>query len=61
MHYNGRLAPMSSSDPCPNLAECLHVDDVKKALPAEVPDSSTPVGDELPPVKEPTEGTNTPA
>ena len=37
---NGRLAPISNSDPYPNLAECLHVDDVLKALPAEVPDTS---------------------
>ncbi len=26
---NGRIAPISTSDPCPNLAECLHIDDVK--------------------------------
>lgn len=32
---NGRLAPISSSDPCPNLAECLHLDDVLAALPKE--------------------------
>lgn len=25
---NGRLAQMSQNDPCPNLAECLHIDDV---------------------------------
>lgn len=29
---NGKLAVTSPSDPCPNLAECLHVDDVKGAL-----------------------------
>lgn len=39
-HCNGRLAPISSSDPCPDLKECLHLDDVLKALPAEVPDTS---------------------
>ena len=37
---NGRLAPISGSDSCPNLAECLHLEDVLKALPAEVPDVS---------------------
>ncbi len=25
---NGKLAPVSPADPCPNLAECLHLDDV---------------------------------
>lgn len=29
---NGRLAAPSPSDPMPNLAECLHLDDVKAAL-----------------------------
>jgi len=37
---NGKLAPISPNDPCPNLKECLHLDDVLKALPSEVPDSS---------------------
>lgn len=37
---NGKLAPIKPGDPCPNLKECLHLDDVLKALPAEVPDSS---------------------
>ena len=37
---NGKLAPTSPSDPQPNLKECLHLDDVLKALPAEVPDTS---------------------
>jgi hypothetical protein len=37
---NGRLAPISNSDPCPNLAECLHLDDVVKALPSVIPDTS---------------------
>lgn len=40
---NGRLAPIAQSDPCPNLKECLHLEDVLKALPAEVPDTSKPV------------------
>lgn len=28
---NGRIAATSPNDPMPNLAECLHVDDVKAA------------------------------
>lgn len=28
---NGKLAPCSPIDPWPNLAECLHIDDVKAA------------------------------
>ena len=39
-YCNGRIAPISTSDPCPNLKECLHLDDVLKALPADVPDTS---------------------
>ena len=35
---NGKLAPISPYDPCPNLKECLHMDDVLGALPLEVPD-----------------------
>lgn len=31
---NGRLAPISPGDPGPNLAECLHLDDVKAAIAA---------------------------
>jgi len=27
-HCNGKLAPTSPNDPCPNLKECLHLDDV---------------------------------
>ena len=37
---NGRIAPIGPSDPMPNLKEVLHLDDVLKALPTEVPDSS---------------------
>ena len=29
---NGKLAPISSNDPCPNLAECLHMDDALALL-----------------------------
>lgn len=39
---NGRIAPTAPNDPMPNLAECLHMDDVRAALgPIQaVPDSS---------------------
>lgn len=29
---NGKLASMSPGDLCPNLKECLHLDDAKEAL-----------------------------
>ena len=29
---NGRLAPTRPNDPCPNLKECLHLDDVLAAV-----------------------------
>jgi hypothetical protein len=29
---NGRIAATSPSDPCPNLKECLHIDDVTASL-----------------------------
>lgn len=38
-YCNGRIAVTSGSDPCPNLKECLHFDDVKAA---DIPDTSTP-------------------
>jgi hypothetical protein len=31
-YCNGKLAIVSPSDPCPNLKECLHIDDVKESL-----------------------------
>lgn len=37
---NGRIAPIAPNDTCPNLKEVLHLDDVLKALPSEVPDSA---------------------
>jgi hypothetical protein len=40
---NGKLAPISPTNPMPNLKECLHLDDVLAALPASVPDTSKPV------------------
>lgn len=42
-YCNGKIAPTAPSDPCPNLKEVLHLDDVLAALPAEVPNSSVPV------------------
>jgi len=39
-YCNGRIAPTAPNDPMPNLKEVLHLDDVLKALPADVPDSS---------------------
>lgn len=41
---NGKIAVIKPNDLCPNLKECLHVDDVLKALPvpAEVPNSAAP-------------------
>lgn len=30
---NGKIAPISQSDPCPNLQEVLHLEDVLAALP----------------------------
>lgn len=39
-YCNGRLAPISSTNLSPNLKECLHLDDVLKALPIEIPDTS---------------------
>lgn len=40
-YCNGRLAPIGPSDPSPNLNECLHVDDVMKAVFPEAPVSSS--------------------
>lgn len=31
-YCNGKLATMSPNDPCPNLKECLHLDDVLEAI-----------------------------
>ncbi|HLL28551.1 MAG TPA: hypothetical protein VKT73_12985 [Xanthobacteraceae bacterium] len=39
-YCNGRIAPIAPNDPSPNLKECLHLDDLLKALPEDVPDSS---------------------
>ena len=45
-YCNGKIAPTLPSDPCPNLKECLHLDDAIKALSVEVPNTSL-----KPPVK----------
>ena len=37
---NGKIAPIAPNDFCPNLKEVLHLDDVLKALPEEIPDTS---------------------
>lgn len=39
---NGKLAPCSAADLMPNLAECLHVDDVKAADAAKLIGNSAP-------------------
>jgi hypothetical protein len=39
---NGKIAPISPADPCPNLKEVLHLDDVLGALPADVPSTVKP-------------------
>jgi hypothetical protein len=36
-YCNGKIAPMSPSDACPNLKECVHLEDVLKALPVVIP------------------------
>jgi hypothetical protein len=38
-YCNGRIAPITSNDPSPNLKECLHLDDVLAAL-TSIPDQS---------------------
>ena len=47
---NGKIAVTKPNDPCPNLKECLHLDDVKALFPgdltiaglAQVPNSTAP-------------------
>ena len=36
---NGKIAVTTTSDPCPNLKECLHADDIKAA---DIPSSVRP-------------------
>jgi len=37
---NGKIAQVMPNDLCPNLKDCLHLDDVLAAIPADVPDKS---------------------
>lgn len=41
-YCNGKVAAISGNDPCPNLQECLHLDDVRAVIPSIdcVPDIS---------------------
>lgn len=41
-YCNGKLALTSISDPCPNLKECLHLDDVLAAVAASLTPSPDP-------------------
>ena len=34
---NGKVAPIKPGDPCPNLKECLRLDDVLAVIPDECP------------------------
>lgn len=36
-YCNGRIAPISQTDPSPNLKECLHLDDARALLDASAP------------------------
>jgi hypothetical protein len=40
---NGKIAPISPTDPMPSLADCLHLDDVLAAV-DESPKTRKPVG-----------------
>ncbi len=35
-YCNGKIAVTKPNDPCPNLKECLHLDDVLALLPAQI-------------------------
>ena len=39
-YCNGTLLPLTG--PCPNLKECLHLDDVLAIIPPDVPDQTAP-------------------
>ena len=45
---NGHIAPVSPSDPCPNLKECLHIDDVKVCLKSLETPKSAPIQETAP-------------
>jgi len=40
-YCNGKIAPISPTDPCPSLKECLHLDDVLAAIAAAETKPST--------------------
>jgi hypothetical protein len=35
-YCNGKIAVTKPNDPCPNLKECLHLDDVKSLFPSDL-------------------------
>ncbi len=39
-YCNGRIAPILPGQPCPNLQECLHLDDFLAAVPEVIPNTS---------------------
>jgi hypothetical protein len=41
-YCNGKIAAIAPADPCPNLKECLHLDDVLALIGGGVPDTSAP-------------------
>jgi hypothetical protein len=43
-YCNGKIAAIKPNDPCPNLAECLHIEDVLALIPLEpqAPNSPPP-------------------
>jgi hypothetical protein len=41
-HCNGQLAICHGNDPCPNLKDCLHIDDVKAAFAPKPQKESAP-------------------
>jgi len=43
-YCNGKIAPIAPNDPCPNLKECLHVDDVLAAIDADPRAAPPPEG-----------------
>jgi len=45
---NGKIAPVMPNDLCPNLKECLHLDDVLGVIPPDVPDRSKSGQDNAP-------------
>lgn len=47
-YCNGKIAITAPNDPCPNLKECLHLDDVLSQLPPDIPDISAPSTDTAP-------------